>query len=93
MEPQIGFIGLGMMGKPMAMCLLEKGFPLMVYNRTREKASDLLEWGALRCESLNAVMEQSDIWIASYFCWRRAQFCQSVRAHLQYVRSADLVLR
>jgi 3-hydroxyisobutyrate dehydrogenase-like beta-hydroxyacid dehydrogenase len=43
---KIGFIGLGSMGIPMAQNILKKGFPLSVYNRTKDKATPLLEQGA-----------------------------------------------
>ncbi len=42
----VGFIGLGTMGKPMAMNLLKHKYPLTVYNRTTEKAEDLAPLGA-----------------------------------------------
>ncbi len=43
---KIGFIGLGIMGKSMALNLLKNGFPLIVYNRTKSKAEELAEQGA-----------------------------------------------
>ncbi len=46
MQETIGFIGLGNMGLPMAMNLLESGYKLRVYNRTPEKAAPLLQKGA-----------------------------------------------
>ncbi len=46
MKPTIGFIGLGLMGKPMARNVLRAGFPLVVWNRTRAKADDLVLDGA-----------------------------------------------
>jgi 3-hydroxyisobutyrate dehydrogenase-like beta-hydroxyacid dehydrogenase len=46
MKPHIGFIGLGLMGKPMARNLLRAGFPVTVWNRTKSKAEDLLLEGA-----------------------------------------------
>ena len=46
MDQQIGFIGLGNMGAPMATNLLESGYSLRVYNRSPEKAQPLLEKGA-----------------------------------------------
>jgi 2-hydroxy-3-oxopropionate reductase len=55
----VGFIGLGIMGKPMAQNLIEAGYDLVVYNRTREKAEELD--GATVAESPRAVAEQSDI--------------------------------
>jgi 3-hydroxyisobutyrate dehydrogenase-like beta-hydroxyacid dehydrogenase len=61
---KIGFIGLGTMGKPMALRLVEKGFPLHVFNRTREKANELIEKGAVWCTSPSAVTEESEIVIS-----------------------------
>jgi 3-hydroxyisobutyrate dehydrogenase-like beta-hydroxyacid dehydrogenase len=43
---QVGFIGLGSMGLPMARNLLESGFALKVYNRTANKATSLIQAGA-----------------------------------------------
>lgn len=37
---KIGFIGLGLMGKPMALNILKAGFPLSVYNRTKTKTEE-----------------------------------------------------
>ena len=42
----IGFIGLGIMGKPMAKNLIKAGYPLIVYNRTQSKAEELVSMGA-----------------------------------------------
>ena len=47
MPETIGFIGLGNMGKHMAANLLAAGFGLRVYNRTPEKARELVEKGAV----------------------------------------------
>ncbi len=46
MKHKVGFIGLGHMGLPMAENVLKAGFPLWVYNRTKEKAAPLLDKGA-----------------------------------------------
>jgi 3-hydroxyisobutyrate dehydrogenase-like beta-hydroxyacid dehydrogenase len=43
---EIGFIGLGNMGQPMVMNLLKAGFKVKVYNRTPNKAKDVLSAGA-----------------------------------------------
>ncbi len=56
----IGFIGLGLMGAPMAAHLLEAGYRLRVYNRRRAKAEPLIERGALWCESPAALASQSE---------------------------------
>lgn len=58
---RIGFIGLGIMGGPMAGNILKAGFPVMVWNRSREKAMPLLAVGATLGASPQAVAEQSDI--------------------------------
>jgi len=47
----IGFIGLGVMGNAMAGHLLAAGYKLFVYNRTREKAQNLIDAGAQWCPS------------------------------------------
>jgi len=57
----IGFIGLGLMGAPMAGHLLAAGFKLNVYNRTRAKAEELLGRGAHWCDTPAAVAAQSDM--------------------------------
>ena len=43
---RIGFIGLGIMGAPMARNCLKVGFELMVYNRTASKTVELAKAGA-----------------------------------------------
>ncbi|MDO9109257.1 MAG: NAD(P)-binding domain-containing protein, partial [Desulfatirhabdiaceae bacterium] len=45
-KPRIAFLGLGIMGLPMAGHLLKAGFPLTVYNRTAERAKELVQAGA-----------------------------------------------
>jgi 2-hydroxy-3-oxopropionate reductase len=55
----VGFVGLGIMGKPMAENLIEAGYDLVAYNRTREKAEELE--GATVVDSPREVAEQSDI--------------------------------
>jgi 2-hydroxy-3-oxopropionate reductase len=58
MADTVGFIGLGFMGKPMAKNLIEAGYNLVAYNRTREKAEELD--GATVAETPKEVAEQSD---------------------------------
>jgi 3-hydroxyisobutyrate dehydrogenase len=60
-ETRVGFIGLGIMGRPMAKNLLKAGFPLTVFNRTRSRAEELAKLGAQVAESPRAVARQSDI--------------------------------
>lgn len=61
MAEKVGFIGLGIMGKPMAKNLLEAGHELVVYNRTTEKAEELAGDGATVAGSPKEVAEQSDV--------------------------------
>lgn len=51
MEMRIGFIGLGIMGEPMARNLLAKGFKVTVHNRSKAKAEKLFELGAIIASS------------------------------------------
>jgi len=60
MEMKIGFIGLGLMGKPMAINLIKAGYPLTVWNRTTSKMTELLALGAKGARSPKEVAENSD---------------------------------
>ncbi len=60
-ETRVGFIGLGIMGKPMAKNLSKAGFPLTVYNRTRKRAEELAALGAQLADSPRAAAANSDI--------------------------------
>lgn len=51
----VGFIGLGLMGKPMAKNLLKAGFPLVVHSRSEGPVRELVEAGALRADSPSEV--------------------------------------
>lgn len=57
----LGYIGIGLMGTPMAGRLLEAGFPLTVWNRTASKAQPLVDKGAALGESPADVAAKSDI--------------------------------
>src|SRR3989441_80151 len=46
LKPSIGFIGMGHMGSHMAHRLLDAGYPLTVYDRTKEKAQEVGQRGA-----------------------------------------------
>ena len=45
-KPTLGYIGLGLMGKPMALNLLNAGYSVVVHNRSREVVQELVEQGA-----------------------------------------------
>ena len=55
MKDTIGFIGLGLMGRPMAKNLRKAGFPLVVHSRSDGPVQDLVAHGALRAGSPAAV--------------------------------------
>ncbi|WP_183186055.1 NAD(P)-dependent oxidoreductase [Anoxybacteroides voinovskiense] len=61
MKVNIGFIGLGVMGKSMAYNLLRAGYSLVVYTRTKEKASSLLAEGAVWAETVASLAKQVDV--------------------------------
>lgn len=63
MVQRIGFIGLGIMGKPMARNLLKANYALTVYSRKREAVEALMAEGALGARSSREVAERSDILI------------------------------
>ncbi|MEM0053076.1 MAG: 2-hydroxy-3-oxopropionate reductase [Nitrososphaeria archaeon] len=61
MEFKIGFIGLGIMGKPMAKNLIKAGFKLTVWNRTASKMKELIDMGAEGANSPKEVAEKSNV--------------------------------
>ena len=57
----IGFIGIGLMGFPMAKNLLKSGYKLKVFNRSQDKAERLKEFGAEVSISIKDAVTNSDI--------------------------------
>ena len=57
----IGFIGIGLMGFPMAKNLLKSGYSLKAYNRSQVKADRLKEFGAEISTSIKEVVTSSDV--------------------------------
>ena len=62
-KPNIAFIGTGLMGGPMARCLLREGFPLKVWNRTHSKAESLEELGATVLDSPSEAVKDATVLI------------------------------
>jgi 3-hydroxyisobutyrate dehydrogenase len=60
-RPRLGFIGLGLMGRPMTQRLLAAGYTVTVWNRSREKLAPLLEKGAHAADSPAAVARAAEI--------------------------------
>jgi len=63
LKPTVGLVGLGLMGKPMGRNFLKAGFPLVVWNRTRAKAEDLVREGARFGQDPREVAAQADVLI------------------------------
>src|ERR671932_1647198 len=61
MTERIGFIGLGLMGKPMARNLLKAGYTVTVHNRSRGAVDELAAEGATPAAGPREVAEQSNI--------------------------------
>jgi len=65
MQKALGFIGLGVMGFPMAGHLATKGYKVSVFNRTLNKSQSWTKkYNGTLCESLSELAESSEI----YFC-------------------------
>jgi len=58
---QIGFIGVGLMGFPMAKNLLKAGYKLKAFNRSQDKAERLKEFGAEISTSIKEVVTNSNV--------------------------------
>src|SRR5438105_6275283 len=61
MQTCVGFIGLGIMGKPMAKNLVQAGFPLVVHNRSRASVDELAKLGATPAASPREVASAVDV--------------------------------
>jgi 3-hydroxyisobutyrate dehydrogenase-like beta-hydroxyacid dehydrogenase len=61
MKQSIGFIGLGSLGTPIAMNLIDSGHALHVYNRTSAKTKPLEARGAAVCKSINELAKKCTI--------------------------------
>lgn len=58
---QIGFVGTGVMGKSMAKNLMNSGFSVTVYNRTKKSAEELVRLGAHWAETVSEVASKCDV--------------------------------
>ena len=58
---KIGFVGLGIMGKPMSKNLLKAGYELVVYDLNQDAVKDVVAAGAAMGENTKALAAQSDI--------------------------------
>ncbi len=58
---RVGWIGTGVMGKSMCGHLIKAGYSVRVYTRTAAKAAELVEMGAVMCDSPADVAKESDV--------------------------------
>ncbi len=88
---RIGFIGLGIMGKPMVRNLLKAGYGVMVFNRSREAMDELKDNGAVLADSIAQLTQGVDVIIT---CVSDSPDVESIvfEAHgiLNHVRSGML---
>ncbi len=61
MTKKIGFIGIGLMGLPMSKNIAKAGYSLTVFNRSKNKAEPLKEFGAKISNTLKDAVDGSDI--------------------------------
>ena len=61
MKPKVGFMGLGIMGAAMAANVQRAGFPLMVYNRSADKAEEFAELGVGVASSPESLAHATDV--------------------------------
>src|SRR3954469_3250803 len=54
-DPEVGFIGLGVMGQPMALNLQRSGVRLTVWNRTPDRCAPVVAAGARQAPTLDAL--------------------------------------
>ncbi len=64
MTKKIGFIGIGLMGLPMSKNIAKAGYNLTVFNRSKNKAEPLKEFGAKISNTLKDAVDGSDIVIS-----------------------------
>ena len=60
-KSKIGFIGIGLMGYPMAKNILKSKYEVKVFNRTKNKAIGLKKYGAKVCNSIKEVVSDQDL--------------------------------
>ncbi|MEY8764451.1 NAD(P)-binding domain-containing protein, partial [Clostridium sp. MT-14] len=58
---KIGFIGLGIMGKPMSKNLIKAGYDLVVFNRSKQSVHELVKFGAEEGISSKDVASKTDV--------------------------------
>ena len=60
-DKTVGVIGIGLMGEPMAGNLINAGYPVRIFTRTKSKAEKLIANGAQWCDSAAALASEADV--------------------------------
>ena len=58
---RVGFVGIGLMGRQITKRLLMAGFPLTIWNRTKDRAREILDAGAVWAETPAACARAVDV--------------------------------
>lgn len=61
MTKTLGFVGIGLMGKPLTLRLLAAGYQVNVWNRSADKLAAVSQAGAVVCETIGELVTQSDV--------------------------------
>lgn len=86
----LGFIGIGLMGKPMTLRLLDAGFKVNVWNRSKEKLRPVTDAGAIAYTEIGELLKASDIII---LCLANTEVVESVvKNHILISGSTDKLL-
>lgn len=89
-SPRLAFIGLGIMGLPMAGHLLAAGYPLTIHSRTKSKAESLIQCGAAWAASSAEAAREVDV---VFLCLPDTPDVESVvTALLPTMRSGQIVV-
>lgn len=86
----LGFIGIGLMGRPMTLRLLEAGFTVNVWNRNADKLSPVVEAGARACASVGELVAASNVVLTCLA--DTAAVCSVVESGLMEHGNADKLL-
>lgn len=89
-KPSIAFLGIGLMGKPMASRLLQAGYPVALWNRSRNKADALAAQGAVVFDHAQQAVADADIVITMLEAGPIV--AQVVQAALPGIKKGSLVI-
>lgn len=64
-QQNIGFIGIGLMGRPMTLRLLQAGYSVTVWNRSPDKLAPVVAAGAVAADTISALVQACDLILLS----------------------------